>query len=448
MSTNTHDISRLKRTEKLFFCTFLIVSVLHFLLQYGKFIGFDVDPHLSHLASLRWTSFSPEIHSDFYVYQPPLGFLIPMVVRLLGFGNGQSVQITSFVASLCSFFLIRETLRSLGLLLRTRSVIFLYVAFSLPIIVHLSTSINLDIVLLALTTAVILLCTTLWWKRPRSKWSRLMLYAMLCVCLCAAMFVKFSGVLLLTIPPAAAFFSPQRARAVSVAVLISMLAAFIVFPYYEGRYYREAGTFFPNNGDLFQEFAEKFQDARMMRDENRLAYVVRMFTPGPIARTQNPGYRDYSVMRFSDTWRDVWSGDVERIPMTSITAAIASFYLVIMPFLFLFGLAGCCFIICKSRTSKQDVQERNFGSLLLIITIINIVALLWYMYRNPVPDWRSGKGIYIAPALLGVAWILVHADCLCLSLRSRGAKVFNRRRIIFIILTFAFMIINHLVPVY
>lgn len=434
---------------------FLAVHAFHFLRAYGTYVGFDADSHLSHLASVSWHAFLPDIHSGFYAYHPPLGFLLPHTLVLLGFEGGKAVQVFSFAASLVSFFCLRAALRKIGWLGRPLGIAFLYVASALPVNVHLSAGINLDILLQALASALILLSVSIFPEPPATRGARIGSLAGIGALLCVGMAIKFNGLLLFGIPPLAAGVASLRRRRwqpLAAGIAVSVVSGLLVLPFYYQRYYRVEGTFFPNNADMFE--AEKIAEARAKRDKDPLAYLGNMLLPNRSPENAEPAFRDYQVMRISDTWRDVWSGDTVRVPYAGrFTRAVERFYLLVMPAVFWLACAGLALRTVRTlRRKHADAGDRawlGFGVVLLGFGLAVWAALLYYMYTVPFPDWRTGKAIYLGAAIPSLAWLLVHAWVPVELLADARGKTFRTAAdALLLALAAAFLAVNHMVPVY
>lgn len=437
--------------ERAFCAAFVALRFLHLAQSYGAEVGFDVGAHLERLAQTSWSDFSPDIHAYFYAYHPPLGFLLAHTLTLAGLPPAAAVQMLGLAASLTAFFFLRAALALTGWRDTPFGIVFLYVTCSLPVQLHLYTSINLDVSLLAVASCILYLSLRTFWFPPASRWARFCLFAALVIALSAGMLVKFSGMLLLPLPPLAVLVFGPRPKRIAVACLAGVVACLLVLPYYGNRYYAATGTLLPNNADIFE--GQRIEEARAARDADRWGYVARMLTPDPSPETTDPAHRDYGAMRLSDTWRDVWSADNVQVSfMTPPTRAAARVYLALAPVAFLSGIIGWLLWMRgrKSRLSGHDARRRAFGLLLLAVAAVQLAGLLNHMYSAPAAEWRSGKVVYVAPALLALGWMLAHAG---IPLSGIARTVLGQRAkplgaAVVVIAAAAFMFANHLVPVY
>lgn len=416
--------------------------VWHFGWKFGETLGFDAGAHLEMLDHLTWSHPFIGLRALFYSYHPPLGFLLARAIHLLGPTSLRSVQILNFIASIAAFLLLRETLRRLKLLGRPGAVAFLYLFGAMPLTLYLQASINLDVLILATGSLVLLLSALLFWQEkpamPRA--GRIACGIGLVWALVTGMLFKFAGLLLFAIPPLVAFGLPSRPRWKQwlLAVQICVVALAVVFPYYYQRYYIHEHKFFPVNVEWF---AGNLQKNRTIRDNNRLAYIERMLAPSPLHVTQGLVVRDYDVPRALDVWRDFWIkekaffGDmqpaVRRISLASFLLATV----LCIHGLFVFLLYP-----------DDDATWRRFGWIALGISAVFALSLFSAMYQFP--DFGPAKGVYIPLALWGVAYLLSESLCrLPLAPFGRADKHSWNRLALSVFLA-AFILLNVLLPVY
>lgn len=431
------------------------------LLRWGEAIGFDPHHHLEMLSVWRWWGLSPPLFETFYAYHPPLSFLLARSVHLFGFDPVASVQIVSLAASLVAFFALRSALQHLGLLSHPVPLCFLYLTSSLPIQVYLATSINIDVLLLALASVVLCFSLQLYWEGEpapwvgkRSEWwARRLIIVM---ALCSAILTKFSGILLLALPLLVALTAPRRAGgALPVAVTpwrtpalwqrcgsalaMAAVAIVIVSPHYMHRYYRTAETFFPGNADVFEGVHQR--EAREARDRSLPDFFLGMFLP-PKAAAESHEFRDMSVPRLLETWRDLWRRDVWLGVQPPLSQVVTGVYLRITPYLLLIGVG----VLLLRR--PRDVVWRRLGLVLLLFSVLLLLALVKYTYDFPWGGAVLMKGIYVAPIAWLVGYLLVgvlELGRFAPALLARREEMVHRSALVLI---GGFTLVNHILPVY
>lgn len=433
--------------ERVLLALLMLAHGYLFFARMGVVSGWDAGPLLGHLGSISWTSFLPAIDSGFYSYHPPLAFLIFRTVQMTGVSDVVAVQIVSMSCSILAFLAIRRVLRLLELREEPVAIAFLYIAFSVPLILSLATTMNLDSFMLLLTCALLLLCVRAF-VLPGQRTARArMLHALgIAAIIVAAMFIKFSGLLLTAIPVITALCGDRPRRHLPGAVAACVAALVFVFPFYYSHYYVVSGTFFPHNADLLEEFRSKSESVRALRDADRVGFFRTLITPAK--GLEQPGERDYNAMRLSDTWRDFWASDTTVIPMTEATASVAAFYLKLMPALFAAGVLGIFLRMFSRDDARKRKSWRTLGLILLGVATVQIAAICHFVYNTPIADWRSGKAIYIASAALPLAFVLAHClvpvERVLRKLRVGSGPV----HLLLAALVAGFLLVNHLVPVY
>ncbi len=435
MGTNTHKRSVLPWTtlEPLLAGVLVLCKSVLLWMRWGDGLGFDSGAHLEIVHQMPWNGIMG-VRDTFYSYHPPLGFLLAKAINALGVPDVASVQLVSTLSLLAAFFFLRALLRRMNLLSTAGGVAFLYVVFGLPLITFVGSSINLDSIIFACACATLYYSVCTFWSREPSATHMIGLVTALAV----AFLTKFSAMVLLSIPVIAASMAangkPLIAR-LEMAAAACAAALLLVFPYYFTRYYRSEGHFLVSNTDFF--VAEGVAESRQKRDANPAAFLGDLFhTPdAPMEITA----RDYGTIRLSDTWRDFWIRDAYLGPSSPKTLAIGLVELHAAVWLLLAGFS--VYLLGKERRTAWN----RLGGLLLPFAALTLVALIWYLYQTPFADWGPAKGIYVTPAVLGLGYLL--ASSLSTPLRGalwRGAAP----RLALTGALAAFVIVNHLTPVY
>lgn len=110
--------------------------------------------------------------------------------------------------------------------------------------------------------------------------------------------------------------------------------------------------------------------------------------------------RDQNVVRMLNTWKDVWSGNKHNIAQSPLSLALSDAYARFSVLLLLIGVAP--YVLRLRRWSLWD----RFGTICILITCMEIASLIAYTYRYPHPPGVPNKGVYIAPALLGLGYLM------------------------------------------
>jgi hypothetical protein len=262
------------------------------------------------------------------------------------------------------------------------------------------------------------------------------LIAALVLTLAISLLIKFSALLLLAVPAlvAVCLSSRRRIRSLLIAAAICVTACMLVFPYYYVRYYRTEGKFLVNNTDMWR--APEVAKARTMRDNDRAEFVRALLRKSDSQRSDVTA-KDLKRVRLFDAWRDVWLLVNTVGKMKPPTRQIGSIYMSVAPWLILIG--GICFLL-QSRRRTSSVR---IGWVIVLFSGLQVAALLAYCWSEPYAEWGPSKGIYATPATWGIGLFVSLA--LCALLRLMPVAIWRWAITLF---TVAFVIANHLVPVY
>ncbi|MBP9773513.1 MAG: glycosyltransferase family 39 protein [Candidatus Peribacteraceae bacterium] len=428
--------------EKILCLCFVLAKCLLLWKMWNQAVGFDWKPHIDMISTIRFTTFNTDIFATFYSYHPPFAFFIARLFFLMGTPIIGSVQLTSALAIFISFFFLRATLRLLKLLTKPEGIAFLYIVYALPLNIFLSYSVNMDSVIFACTSGVLYYSIQmLMLKKNASFAHQLLTIVLTAVFVAAGLLTKFTGILLLPIPLFVFFFLSKRIpySQLWLPICSIVIALIFVFPYYSLRYYKTQGVWLPSNTNHFDAISQK--QARAQRDSDRIVFVTNLFGPTTVHK-KGIQFRDLTTARLADTWKDVWIMDQWLIDGSKIIVPlrariIGTVYLTLMPFLLLGGFAMHLWQLRKKN--KNDVWQR-FGLLLLSYSALLILALIFYIYKNPWAGSLANKAIYIAPATLGIGYLLAEY--------TRTKKSTHMSQILLFGLLVCMMIMSHLIPVY
>ena len=420
----------------------LLSRTLLFLDRVGTEIGWDTGAHLEMVSRYTWHDLSIGVRENFYSYHPPLGFLLAHTIHLLGLNPLVSVQLLSFIASLTAFFFLRATLKQLHLLLEPIAIAFLYIASSIPLQIYLATSVNLDVLILGLASIVLYCSIRIFWKHQKN-WE---LHLGLLTALAVALLTKFSGWTLLSIPVLCAIMKPRGlldeglsilhhlCHPLRTAILTLLSVTLLTFPYYNHRYYANVGTFFPSNTDTWIGPHQK------ERDKAPLTFIKNiLFAPEAHAEGTPLEKFSFDGLRLFDVWNSFWARSTNFAEQSETSRMVSEFYRTFTPFLIIMGLAMTLYTV-----RRRSPLWNRLGIVILSFTLIQLLALLWYIYQNPYGDWIPAKAAYIASATMGIGFLLAYPSSPFTSFTPKRTSL----QIALLAIVAVFIIVNHSIPVY
>jgi hypothetical protein len=443
-------VSFAQAVEQILCAVFLLCHAWLFFAYMHDIRGWDLGEHLLMLHTITWSDPIPaSVFATFYSYHPPAAFLLERSVWLLtGFSELLSAKICSILASFLAFFFLRGALKRLGVLFLPTGFITLYVASSLPVIIYLSHSVNLDVFVYCFGAAVLYLSVLAFVSDKKSSLHILHLSFITLVLVLAAL-VKFNGFVLCILPWLVFIFLSehftlrQYLRGSIPPLLCALVAVILVFPYYHFRYFQAEGTYFPNNGVVYD--AEKVQVGEALRDADKLGYLVDMFTMPPDYDVRLTEHRDLSMNRMNDLWEDFWIRDVMIGKQGGFSKSLSVFYLQVGSIAVLIGLS---LFLAHLLLGKKNKLLR-IGCVFLVFSLIQLAAILANTYKNPCTDCYALKAGYIAPAAWGIAFLI--ASFFFTATRPVVDSDNFRQKfsvLLSAVLAGAFVALNHIVGVY
>ena len=422
---NTFD---LRAVEKVFCFTFISLRLLLLARYFGQYLGYDVRGYLAVVSAISWKHPFLPLHSLYYAVHPPLGFLLTHTLALFGLSPLLSAQLLSFLASLGAFFFMRQTLKSIDLLNSVAAVVFLYVGASIPLQIYLSVVVSLDVFVLCSMSMALFFSVQLFWIKQTALRSLFHGTALVFVLALASLF-KLSGLLLLAMPFLVFIFSDDthKWKRVPIVIITSVLPLFTGVLYLYYRNYRVEHTLFFSTAGLFI-WVDSFRRAVEWRDAHPLLFVLSYVLP----------IKD-GVPRLIPTWSSFWFM-YDRVCLSMFTAVVGVLYASFAPILCMCGL-----IAAYTQHTRRDPWHR-FGAVILACTAIQICGLCCYMWATPLFGYLANKGIYIASASWGIAYLLAASVCVVLPfLRGKRLTVRETENLA-LLCTAVFMLINHLMP--
>ncbi|MDO8469252.1 MAG: hypothetical protein Q7S29_05870 [Candidatus Peribacter sp.] len=421
----------------------ILCKCYSFAKAWGVAVGFDWSHHLEMLAIVSWLKPIVPAATAFYSYHPPLGFLIPRFFLGLGIPALQSVQLTSFVASLLAFFFLRASLRHLRILNQPAPVTFLYVLFSLPIQVSVARSINLDIIIFAIAAGILFFSIRTFWGK--STFTLLNVVALSLLLFAGAM-TKFNGLLLFVIPPLVFLVSHHfgwQWKRVFITLLPCLIALAMIMPYYYFKNIRGEGELFPFTKAIGINLS--CQDAaRQKRDADPGAFFIALFATSPVHVLQGPEVRDQEFVRLADTWKDLWMSDAWIGVQKGASRIMSMLYFTIAPLLVISGIVA--FLCAFGRAQLR--QWNVFGLFVLLLAFIEIGMEIAFLYRYPCAKAVPSKAIYILPATMGLSFILASNSYLPLLSATTTPAAAVRFQFTMLLGVALLMLCNFMLPVY
>ncbi|PIQ76660.1 hypothetical protein COU78_05195 [Candidatus Peregrinibacteria bacterium CG10_big_fil_rev_8_21_14_0_10_49_24] len=444
-----------RRSELLLLCTFILARLWSFFVHMRINEGWDWGYHMDVLAANLFTVsniLNREVFQMFYSYHPPLGFLLSEPFLNSGFGLLLSAKIVSLLTSFIAFFCIRQTVKYLGLLQKPIGLVFLYGGMSIPMMVFLSRSVNLDMIIFMCTCFALHLSIMLFGKKdPAASHRKTQVrMALLALTIFAGLMTKFNGLLIASLPVivACAFGfsqilrrSPEALRTVRNALFISVVGVALAFPYYHWRYFLTQGTYFPHNGQFYED---RMQGGQEIKEKDKTAYFLELFK-GSQARKEQPYWRDWEMPRLSDAWNDFWIRDHGLGTPNAFSTKISVFYQYVIPTLLLLSLF---LLVIQTVRKKADPVWIALGVSLLAYSVVQFTLLTYYVWKNACIWCYSSKGIYITPVILAVAFFIANLLTIQHVLpHSWQKKCLHSRWLVTAILCIV-IILHHVIPVY
>ncbi|MDX1935131.1 MAG: hypothetical protein SFU56_21240 [Capsulimonadales bacterium] len=431
---------RWRRAEWTLLAVFLLCQFWHLRFQAGSISGFDAGDYLHRVNLTAAGVTNPELRSAFWAYHPPLAFLAARALMgIPGVTDVLAVQWVAKLSLLTAFFAVRAVLARMDLLSVPAGIAFLYLFPSLPLMVHASASLNMDMPVLALGSLVLLASIRLWRSPDRSLLGRVGWGVLLVGSLVAALFVKFSGLLLAALPPLVAVNTDgptsARLRRLGSAMLPACCAILIAFPYFYGRYYVPTGSFFPNVNEWW--YPDELRAARAARDADRTGFVADLFLPARRPPGDPGATRDPERTRLVDTWEDLWRKDAALGPTTPTARGPGRLYALLFAGAILVGGVRSAF---RNRAGGGDAWA-EWGRIVLPFGLLQLLALIAFIWQQPIVNVIPGKCLYILP----IAWSVAYLAASLLPTRPDSPRPF-------VYLAFlapaCFFVLNLVLPVY
>ncbi len=390
----------------------LLAGAEHLRRQDGQISGFDAGDFLFRVGQAMQGTPNPDLHTSFWAYHPPLAFwLTAAVQRTLHVTDVRAVQLVAAGAALIAFLALRDALRRLNLLTTAAGMACLYTAATLPIVVHASASLNMDILILA-AEAVALNAAVALWHTPFTANRRLLWALVLAATVPLALLTKFSGLMVVPLAVLCAASAPgtqsERGRRVATAAALCAAGGLLAAPYYQARYFRATGQWFPNVNEWW--YRDDLARARERRDADRIGFVVDLVRPRDALPSDNE--RDTQHLRLEETWRDLWFKDPHLGPSTRAARRIGRLWA------WAFGIAALGGVAVLLR-GRVDTDWRRLGAILIPFGAVQLAALVSFVWQQPLPEHIPNKALYILPVAWTLAFLAATPLARVRSLRAR-----------------------------
>ncbi len=410
-----------KHVERFFLATFVLVHAAALIKHWGEVTGYDAQSHLEMVRVYGWHNLLPELRGHFHAYHPPLGFWIAKAFAAAGLHAVHAIQLTSWLASLAGFLLLRGSLKRLEILRHPLGILLLYLCYSASVAIVLSRALSLDGIVWALASAALYCSVSLVLaKRRRGAWAA----ALACV-LFAGLMTKFSGLLTLALPLLVIHaLTPGDKRGWTLCLCSVGVALAAAFPYYYARYYTAEGTLLPSNETW--ELPERLEEARRERDRDRAEFFLEMLTfeHGRDLLTASGALQ--KAPSLYETWHQLWAADGVGMKPRRI--------------LLRYGLHLLALGCLAALFAAADVRKRwhRLGNIFLPFAAVQCAALIAYIYAYPASQYHPEKFAYVMPVL----WALSYAYAsLCAPAFWRGWRTAPP-----LLCVWLFMVVSHLLP--
>ena len=429
-------------------CVTLVVLKLSVLRStWGKAQGFDAPAWIETFRFTHWFEPLPAPRALLASYHPPLSYLLSRVIFSVIPKEVEASQLLSTLAMLAAFLGFRSALRRAGILESIAGMWLLYGGFSLPLYVWLAIETGYDAVVLAWFMLALSLSVSLFWQpvgqralRRISLWLR---FAALVAVLLAGLYTKYSGLMAFALPFIVVWVrrGPRAfARESWLPGAACVMAIVIIAPFYYNRYYKAEHEWMPA-AMKWQKQAE-IAVTRQKRDADPYAFLLHMLRipDERLSDSKRPVMDSFIHSIWFHTWkRDKWLG-----PQPEPSLSVSNAYATGFAYLVLFG--SVAFLLRPPRFREPE-ELREVGWILLAITAIFSISALAFAWKYPVWGWRVFKAKYMAPGILWVsfaAWVPI-GQIRSLIRSSTQLRILDGCATLALL---AFMLTNHLLPVY
>lgn len=446
MRTPESEQRRLRRVEFILAAILVLMkmSVLHG--TWGKIQGFDWGSWIEMFHVTHW--FRPLAPATLWgaTYHPPMSYLIGRLIYPLYPHEVEISQVDSTLAIVVAFFALRYVLRHIGCLWTLPGLWVLYGGISIPVIVSLGVETTYDSWVLGWFMLALAFSVSLFWDAAASKawWTRTRFTRRLTalgLVLAAGQLNKYNGLLAFGLPFAILLIrrgTRIRVHEVAPPLVAVLIGVVVVLPFYYERNYSHVGQWMPAAMDWQRK--DDLVQLRLRRDATPVAFVAHMLRY-PLTAPENPQtpvMDSFLHLTWLQTWtKDIWLG---AQPEPSLT--FSRIYRRLFAYTTLLGTAAFLF-----RARRMPRNWRDAGWLLLGITIFYSVLALTFGWKYPLWDWRVFKAKYMTPV---VFWVPYATAALFGGGWWSNIRGWFKERLhdLALLALLAFVLINHILPVY
>jgi len=424
----------------------VVLLKLHVLYDtWGRLQGYDGGLWLNMFRVVRWFEPLPPSTALSVGYHPPLSFLIGRLIYLLYPHDVEVSQVSSTIAILVAFFSLRYILRFLGWLWTLPGIWLLYGGFSIPLVVSLGVETTYDSWVLAWFMLALAVSVSLFWREALPTWwknnSAARRVTALGLILAAGLLNKYSGLLAFVLP--LLVIAVRRGirstlRESSAPIAAALIAVVVVFPYYYGHNYKREGRWMP--ADMESSRAHDLVVERAKRDAAPLAFIGHMLLyPLDCPRDpQTPVVDSFIHSTWLHTWTRDWVLGIQPEPSLTASRLYSGVFALVT-------LAGTALFFIRRR--RIPSTWRDLGWLIFCIAAYETLAALYFGWKFPLWNWRIFKAKYMSPAVLWIPYAaaVVFSDEWLLARPTKWLRWCENLAFYALV---AFILINHLLPVY
>jgi hypothetical protein len=440
-----HGSAQCRRLEQLLCATIVVLKIFVLYGAWGRLQGFDAGSWLEVFRVTHWFEPLPQPRAFLASYHPPLSYLLARIIYWFLPNETAASQVLSTLALIGGFFGLRAVLRRIGWLYSLSGLWLLYGGFSMPLFVWLAVETGYDGLILTWYMLTFAVSVSLFWQPVKwtcgSRVQTQLRFLALALLLAVGLFTKYNGLLAFALPFTIILIRRglfALARESWLPLCIAAVALTIVAPFYYSRYYKTEHEWMPAAME-WQKPSELAQ-IRAKRDalpEKFLADMLRIPTES-IVDAKRPVMNSF----FHSIWFHIWKRDKWLGVQTEPSLTVSNIYVRLFP---AFLIIGTLLFLVGPRFGPKD--WRQLGSVMMVTAILFTIGAIAFAWKYPIWGWRVFKAKYMSPAILWVAY----AAAMPLSLPKFSLPASALRQCTeaaALIALAAFMVINHVLPVY
>ena len=429
----------LKKFEQLLYACVLVLYVLLLFTYWGKMQGQDSFIFKESVKYVMENGVMPQLNYSDAAYHPPSFFYTAAFFGSILGRAKLGALLTSWLALLGTFLLLRKTLAFTQLLQKPFGVLFLYTTAAFPLYIFLAGEISPDPLTLFLGMLTLQLSVHFFWKEqkiPYKEWSFLIL------ALAVGLLTKYSALLHFGIPFLVLFI--RRAehsnwKRIFRNICIScLIAGVLACPFYIARYGNTVQKSLPLA--MSMKNGSRVQISRELRNMNWSKHFTQLFTlPKNISMNRkHPKLSSIPDALWYHSWkkRDYYA---LRGPRSEVQNRISIFY---GNTAWIFVLLGTGFMFKPRKKHENDLSQ--FCWIIGCITVLYLCGLVVFATVYPIWKVEVVKAKYMA---MGMLWIPL-SIAYCLHVLHIKLPPSRAKDVLLFGLLSTFVFVNFLVPVY